>query len=125
MAGAPGDHYSARYYTGSSDNGGVHWNSGILNHWFYLLVAGGQHHKSNYFRTGTAINGIGIDDAFDIWFQAWTNELTPSSTFEDARVTTMTACAELGYTAHTTCSSVQNAWAKVGLGSVYIPPTNG
>jgi hypothetical protein len=98
----------------------VHWNSGILNHWFYLLVTGGQHHNSIH-RTGEVINGIGIDDAFEIWFQAWTVELDSTSTFEDARVATLAACADLVFDPFTTCGSVQNAWAEVGLGSVYVP----
>ena len=34
--------YYADRYTGTSDNGGVHTNSGIANHWYYLLVNGGQ-----------------------------------------------------------------------------------
>jgi Zn-dependent metalloprotease len=124
--GSSRDHYSNRYI-GTADSGGVHWNSGILNHWFYLLVVGGQHHNPS-FRTGTVINGIGVEDAFEIWFQAWTNELTPSSTFDAARVATLTVCADLGFDPQTTCASVQNAWAEVGLGEVYVPstpPTNG
>ncbi len=36
------DHYSIRY-TGSGDNGGVHINSGIANHAFYLAIEGGRH----------------------------------------------------------------------------------
>jgi len=31
------DNYADRY-TGTADNGGVHTNSGIANHWYYLLV---------------------------------------------------------------------------------------
>ena len=35
------DHYSERY-TGKKDNGGVHINSGIPNHAYYLVVNGGR-----------------------------------------------------------------------------------
>lgn len=45
------DHYSKRY-TGSSDNGGVHTNSGIINKQAYLLANGGTHY-------GVTVNGIG------------------------------------------------------------------
>ena len=38
--GDPSD-YSLRY-TGTSDNGGVHSNSGISNHAYYLAVNGGR-----------------------------------------------------------------------------------
>jgi len=43
--GSSRDHFS-QIYSGSSDNGGVHWNSGIANHFFYLLTVGGQHWNS-------------------------------------------------------------------------------
>ena len=39
------DHYSERY-TGSSDNGGVHWNSAIPNHAYYLAVNGGKNARA-------------------------------------------------------------------------------
>ena len=47
------DHYSKRY-TGSSDNGGVHTNSGIINKQAYLLANGGTH-------SGVTVTGIGKD----------------------------------------------------------------
>ena len=47
------DHYSKRY-TGTSDNGGVHTNSGIINKAAYLLANGGTHY-------GVTVNGIGKD----------------------------------------------------------------
>ena len=48
-------HYADRY-TGTSDNGGVHTNSGIANHWFYLLVNGGK--NANVSRSdGIAVTG--------------------------------------------------------------------
>ena len=30
------------WYSGTGDNGGVHYNSGVQNHWFYLLTEGGS-----------------------------------------------------------------------------------
>ena len=47
------DHYSKRY-TGTSDNGGVHTNSGIINTKAYLLANGGTHY-------GVTVTGIGKD----------------------------------------------------------------
>ncbi|HLL99454.1 MAG TPA: M4 family metallopeptidase, partial [Pyrinomonadaceae bacterium] len=47
------DHYAERY-TGTADSGGVHINSGIGNHAFYLAAAGGTHHRS-----GVAVTGMG------------------------------------------------------------------
>ena len=48
------DHYSIRF-TGTDDNGGVHINSGIPNHAFYLAVAGGTNRVS-----GLSVTGVGI-----------------------------------------------------------------
>ena len=41
------DHYSLRD-TGTDDNGGVHTNSGIPNHVFYLLAKGGKHLSDHF-----------------------------------------------------------------------------
>ena len=112
--GSSRDHYSDRY-TGSSDNGGVHWNSGIANHWFYLLSEGGQHHDAS-FASGTDVVGIGIDDAYAISYEALTNYMTASTDFAGARTATESACSALGY-ATATCDSVSAAWAEVGVGS--------
>lgn len=110
--GSSRDHYSARYI-GTSDNGGVHWNSGIGNHFFYLLSQGGQHHTAAY-RTGTVVTGIGIDAAAAIWYLALTSYMTSSTDYAGAATATATACTALGYAA-TTCASVTTAWAEVGV----------
>ncbi len=110
--GSSRDHYSARY-SGSSDNGGVHWNSGIANHFFYLLSQGGQHHTAAY-RAGTSVTGIGIDDAAQIWYLALTSYMTASTNFAGAATATASACSALGYPA-ATCQSVADAWSAVGV----------
>lgn len=112
--GSSRDHYSNRY-TGSQDNGGVHWNSGIANHWFYLLSEGGQHHTAGY-RSGYVVTGIGIDDAYAIWYKALTDYMTSSTDFAGARTATESACVSLGY-ATTVCDEVSVAWYEVGVGS--------
>ena len=53
------DHYSKRY-TGSSDNGGVHPTSGIINKQAYLLANGGTH-------SGVTVTGIGKDKLGSIY----------------------------------------------------------
>ena len=49
------DHYSIRYL-GDRDGGGVHINSSIVNHAFYLMVMGGTNRVS-----GINVNGIGFE----------------------------------------------------------------
>jgi hypothetical protein len=78
------DWYPTRY-TGAADNGGVHWNSGIANLAFYLLVTGGTHPRE---KSEVVVDGIGFDAAAYIFYHANTNCLTPSSTFQSARYCT-------------------------------------
>lgn len=111
--GSSKDHYSERY-TGSADNGGVHFNSGIANHFFYLLVEGGQHHDPKL-RSGNVINGVGMDTAYQIWYRALSVYMLPSSNFTVAREATAKACGDL-YGAGT-CDQVAKAWHEVGVGS--------
>lgn len=111
--GSSRDHYS-NAYTGTSDNGGVHWNSGIANHFFYLLASGGQHHTAGY-RSGNTVTGVGIDLAYDIWYHALSNYMTSSTNFAGARTATEAACADLADAV--TCESVSYAWYEVGVGA--------
>ena len=105
--GEDGDpsHYLDRY-TGTSDNGGVHTNSGIINHWFYLLAHGGQNAKPSR-ATGTNVQGIGLDAAEDIVFLGFT-ALPASATFCSARAATLAVPGDY----HT---NVASAWDEVGV----------
>ncbi|MDQ3373685.1 MAG: M4 family metallopeptidase, partial [Acidobacteriota bacterium] len=73
------DHYAERY-TGTSDNGGVHINSGIGNKAFYMVAAGGTHHRS-----GVTVTAIGTSAAEKIWYRALTVYMTSSTNFSGAR----------------------------------------
>ncbi len=108
------DHYSNRY-TGSGDSGGVHYNSGIANHFFYLLTEGGQHHRATY-RSGYTVEGIGIDDAYAIWYTALSGYMTRTTNFSGARTATQDACEALSFS-EAQCHSVSLAWYEVGVGS--------
>jgi thermolysin len=105
--GEDGDpsHYDERY-TGSEDNGGVHTNSGIANHWFYLLVNGGQNSDSTY-ASGRDVAGIGLADAEPIAFLGFT-ALSADATFCDARDATIAVADSYG-------TNVADAWDEVGV----------
>jgi len=110
IQGCDPDHYSLRY-RGSRDNGGVHHNSAIANHAFYLLVEGGVNRTS-----GLAVTGLGSTrrgDAERIFYRAFTAYLTPSATFADARAATVRAADELFGPAD--AARVQDAWSAVGV----------
>jgi Zn-dependent metalloprotease len=64
------------------DNGGVHINSSIINHGFYLLAAG-------------LPGAIGLRDAERIFYRALTVHLAPKSQFIDARLAVIASAEEL------------------------------
>jgi Zn-dependent metalloprotease len=106
------DHYAERY-TGTSDSGGVHTNSGIGNKAFYLVVMGGTHHRS-----GVTVTGIGVDPAAKIWYRALTVYMTSGTDFAGARTATLNAASDLfGGTTSTQYDTVATAWCAVGVGS--------
>lgn len=112
------DHYSERY-TGTSDNGGVHINSGIPNKAFYLLAKGGTHHL------GGSMTGIGADKAAAIWYSALTSYMTSSTNFAGARTATLNAASVLYGAGSAEQAAVGNAWCLVGVGSCGSTPPPG
>ena len=107
--GSSYDYYPERY-TGSQDNGGVHWNSGIANLAFYLLVEGGTHPRN---KTTVNVPAIGMAKAEQVFYRAQTTCLTSSSNFEAARNCTAQAATDL-YGA-TENGAVHDAWDAVGV----------
>jgi thermolysin len=103
-------HYADRY-TGTSDNGGVHTNSGIANHWFYLLVNGGQNANPQR-RTGTVVQGIGLAAAEDIAYLGFTG-LTATANFCAARASTIAFASKPGEYDYR--DNVAAAWNEVGV----------
>ncbi len=103
------DYYPTRY-VGTQDNGGVHWNSGIANLAFVLLVEGGTHPRG---KTSVVVPSLGFDVAADIFYRANTQCLTASSNFEAARNCTADWAAALYSQAEV--DAVQLAWDAVGV----------
>ncbi|PEI47944.1 M4 family metallopeptidase [Bacillus pseudomycoides] len=101
------DHYSKRY-TGSSDNGGVHTNSGIINKAAYLLANGGTHY-------GVTVNGIGKDKVGAIYYRANTQYFTESTTFSQARAGLVQAAADLYGANSAEVTAVKQSYDAVGV----------
>jgi Zn-dependent metalloprotease len=102
--------------TDYNDCGWVHYNSGITNNAFYLLVNGGT---NPYSGEGVA-SGIGIEAAEQIYYRALTTYLDVSSDFEDAYNATMQSCLDLNANDSATyplsyCEAVFDAFAAVGI----------
>ncbi len=116
--GSSTDYYPERY-TGTSDNGGVHWNSGIANLAFKLLSEGGTHPRG---KTTTVVTGIGIQKAGAIFYKANTDLFTSSTTFAQAKTYTEQAAEALYGAASAEKLSTTNAWLAVGVGGGTTPP---
>ncbi|MFS0782824.1 M4 family metallopeptidase [Bacillus sp. 1P06AnD] len=101
------DHYSNKY-TGSSDNGGVHTNSGIINKAAYLISAGGTHH-------GVSVSGIGIEKLGKIFYRANTVYLSSNATFSQAKAACIQSASDLFGSASTEKTAVSNAFTAVGI----------
>ncbi len=114
-SGGDPDHYSERY-TGTSDNGGVHTNSGIGNNVFYLAAAGGTNHVS-----GVAVTGMGAAAAAKIWYRALTVYMTSSTNYAGARTATLSAATDLYGSASAQYTTTATAWCAAGIGSCQGP----
>jgi Zn-dependent metalloprotease len=104
------DYYTERY-TGTGDNGGVHINSGIGNHAFYLVAHGGNHAHV----PGPFVTGIGADHAARIWYKALTTYMTSSTNFSGARAATLNAASDLYGAGSQEYLSVADAWTACGV----------
>jgi thermolysin len=106
------DHYSRRYI-GPADNGGVHHNSGIANHAFYLAIEGGTNRTS-----GLSVTGVGStnrDRIEKVFFRAFTQLLPANATFATARAATLQAARDL-YGANSDAErAIAQAWTACGV----------
>jgi bacillolysin len=101
------DHYSVRY-TGTSDNGGVHINSGIINKAAYLLSEGGSHY-------GVSVPGIGTEKLGAIFYRANTVYFTASTNFSQARAGAVQAAKDLYGATSAEVNAVNKAFDAVGV----------
>ena len=106
------DHYSIRF-TGTEDNGGVHINSGIANHAFYLAVAGGTNRVSGLTTTGVGI--ANIEQMEKVFYRAFVFLLPANATFATARAATIQAARDLYATTPSVVNAVTQAWTAVGV----------
>jgi Zn-dependent metalloprotease len=102
----------------ANDQCGVHNNSGVLNHWFYQLVAGDNLPHVNDVNQTFQVKGIGFNDGERI---AYLTELklTPTATFADAREAALQAAIELFGQCSPQHQATANAWHAVGVGAAF------
>lgn len=82
VPGSPHPSRMSEFIRTAQDNGGVHGNSCIINHAYYLLAAG-------------LPGAIGIADAERIFYRALTVHLVRNSQFVDARLAAVQSAVEL------------------------------
>lgn len=86
--GDPGKVSDQEYHCGTGDDGGVHVNSGVVNHTYALLVDGGTYND-------VVVPGIGLDGAAHVFWRTQTDYLTPTSDFADLADGLVAACTDL------------------------------
>ena len=84
----------------TSDNGGVHINSGIPNHAFYILA--------------TTLGGNAWKKAGQIWYHAL-QQCKPTTDFQTAALITTQAARALYQSGSTEEKAVISAWKQVGI----------
>ncbi len=102
---------SSYYYTGTGDNGGVHYNSGVNNKAVYLLTDGGTFN-------GRTVSGLGITKVAKIYYQAQANLLTSGADYADLYNVLYQGCLNLVGTAGITaadCQEVRDATDAVEM----------
>jgi bacillolysin len=106
------DHYSRRTLS-PEDNGGVHTNSSIVNHAFYLAVEGGRNATS-----GLAVTGVGFanrEQMEKVFYRAFTTMLPARARFSTARAATIQAARDLYGIGSAAERAVTEAWTAVGV----------
>ncbi|HEY0737535.1 MAG TPA: M4 family metallopeptidase, partial [Herpetosiphonaceae bacterium] len=109
-------HYSTRLFpepctpNEENDDCGVHSNSGIQNHAFYLLAEGGTNAVS-----GLSVPAIGRAKAEAIFYRALTSYLFPSANFSDGRAAALSAAADLYGAGSAEYAATAQAWTAVGV----------
>ena len=89
------------YVNTSEDNGGVHINSGIPNHAFYLMAV--------------AMGGNAWEKAGKIWYSAQINKFNSSTDFQGAADLTFAAAGELYGANSAEQQAVKYGWDGVGI----------
>jgi bacillolysin len=113
----PDTYLGTNWYTGSGDNGGVHYNSGVLNHWFYILSVGKSGTNDN--GDSYSVTGIGINKAAAIAYRMESVYLSSNAQHADARTAAIQSAEDLYGAGSNEVIQTTNAMYAVGIGSEY------
>ncbi|MBL0357312.1 MAG: M4 family metallopeptidase [Chitinophagaceae bacterium] len=98
----------------STDNCGVHSNSGVLNKWFFLITDGQA--GTNSFGTAFNVAGLGFQTSEKIAYLTSIN-LTPNASYQTCRTVSLNATAALYGNTSPEYQTVWNAWVAVAVDS--------
>lgn len=113
----PDTYLGNSWYSGSGDSGGVHYNSGVQNFWFYLLSVGGSGTNDN--GDSYNVSAIGMNKAASVAYRNLTVYLNSNSQYSDARAGAIQAAKDLYGAGSAEEIAVTNAWHAVGVGAAY------
>jgi Zn-dependent metalloprotease len=119
----PNEHNQPDTYLGSlwDPYQEVHANSGVMNHWYYILVEG----KTGVDDNGVAysVQGIGFDKAARIVYRMETTYLTSNSQYADARIAAIQSAGDLFGNSSVEVQQTRKAWDAVGVYDTTSSPT--
>lgn len=109
--------------TQSNDQCGVHYNSGVLNHFFYILTQGktGTNDKGNSY----SVTGIGFAKSAKIIYRMETSYLSSNSTYANVLTYAIQSAKDLYGADSPEAIATQNALYAVGLGTAYSSGSGG
>ncbi len=121
--GDPDTYGGDLWHTASSDNGGVHINSGVQNKWFYILTVGESGTNDN--NESYSVTGLGMQKAAAIAYRNLAVYLSTNSQFSDARAGAIQAATDLYGANSDEVLQTTAAWCAVGVGGGCngVPPT--
>jgi Zn-dependent metalloprotease len=100
----------------------VHYSSGPLNHWYYLVSEGsgaktvnGVAYSSPRCGTAPAVTGVGHAVAEKVWYRTLTTKLTSSSGYAAARNGAIASAKELYGRNSANCLAVQAAFTAIAV----------
>lgn len=117
VLGQPDCYLGDFYYNSPNNNdyGGVHVNSGVMNHWFYILSKGNT--GTNDLGNNYSVFGIGIEKSAELTYYNFVNNMQKYSQYDDAMEGAIIASKLLYGECSMEHISTQNAWYAVGLGT--------
>ncbi len=107
-----------KWVTGTSDNGGVHSNSGVLNYWFYLLCTGLK--DTNEANVIFDVKGLGFDTASLFAYTLLTGYLGNASNYYDTREASLLLAGNWWGVCSAEYLNIAEAWKAVGVGNGII-----